>query len=78
MIDDDGSADLFNGFWPFMKRVLMLFLPLWVFLIAISAKLPLIASAILAGLSVSLIAYLEKKKMMQNNKAIEKNNSVIK
>ncbi len=63
MIDDDGTADLYSGFWPFIKRFLLLFLPLWVLLIALSAGIHVIISAILAGLSVSLVAVFEKKKM---------------
>ena len=30
---DDGHEDLFDGIWPFMKRALFLFLPIWVGLI---------------------------------------------
>ena len=63
MIDDDGTADLYGGFWPFIKRFLLLFLPLWVLLIALSAGVHVIISAILSGLSVSLVAVFEKKKM---------------
>jgi len=54
---------LYSGFWPFIKRFLLLFLPLWVLLIALSAGIHVIISAILAGLSVSLVAVFEKKKM---------------
>tara|TARA_B110000438_G_scaffold189811_1_gene181447 strand:- start:1915 stop:2109 length:195 start_codon:yes stop_codon:yes gene_type:complete len=63
---EDGSEELFNGFWPFMKRVLLLFLPLWVFLIGWSAGLNIIVTAILAGSSVSIVAIYEKMKVNQN------------
>ncbi len=66
MIDDDGSAELFGGFWPFIKRFVLFFLPLWVFLIGMSAGIHIIISAIIAGLSVSLVAIFEKKKMLEN------------
>ena len=54
MIDDmdNGSAELFGGFWPFMKKILLLFLPIWIFLIGWAAGLNNIVSAILAGLSI--------------------------
>ena len=68
MIDDDGSAELFGGFWPFIKRFVLFFLPLWVFLIGMSAGIHIIISAIIAGLSVSLVAIFEKKKMLENTK----------
>ena len=63
---EDGSEELFYGFWPFMKRVLLLFLPLWVFLIGWSAGLNIIVTAILAGSSVSIVAIYEKMKVNQN------------
>tara|TARA_B110000495_G_C22800082_1_gene467394 strand:- start:285 stop:488 length:204 start_codon:yes stop_codon:yes gene_type:complete len=64
---DDGSAELFEGFWPFMKRFLLIFLPLWVFLICYSIGLHNIVSAIIAGLSVSAVAIFEKYKLKQQN-----------
>ena len=63
---EDGSEELFNGFWPFMKRFLLLFLPLCVFLIGWSAGLNIIVTAILAGSSVSIVAIYEKIKISQN------------
>ncbi|MGY8746118.1 MAG: hypothetical protein ACKVG2_06145 [Candidatus Poseidoniales archaeon] len=63
---EDGSEELFNGFWPFMKRFLLLVLPLWVFLIGWSAGLNIIVTAILAGSSVSIVAIYEKMKVGQN------------
>ena len=62
---ENGSDELFNGFWPFMKRFLLLFLPLWVFLIGWSAGLNIIITAILAGSSVSIVAIYEKIKIRQ-------------
>jgi len=65
---EDGSEELFNGFWPFMKRFLIMFLPLWVFLICYSAGLHLILSSILAGASISLVAIFEKHRINYENK----------
>ena len=33
MLLDDGHEDLFGGIWPFIKRVLFVFLPIWVAMI---------------------------------------------
>ncbi|MBT4060008.1 MAG: hypothetical protein HOE69_06860 [Euryarchaeota archaeon] len=63
---DDGSEELFSGFWPFIKRALLLFLPLWVFLIFWTAGLHLYISAIAAGLSLPLIQIFEKFKLGQS------------
>ena len=52
---DDGSAELFGGFWPFMRRFLFMFLPLWVFLIGYTAGLHVILASIFAGLSISVV-----------------------
>ena len=75
---DDGSENLFEGFWPFMKRFLTLFLPLWVFLIGYSAGLHILISAILAGLSVSTVAIFEKYQLKQENDSTNDGNKVIK
>ena len=75
---EDGSEELFNGFWPFMKRVLLLFLPLWVFLIGWSAGLNIIVTAILAGLSVSLVAIFENLKLRRENDFVDDANNLIK
>tara|TARA_B100000767_G_scaffold271705_2_gene297863 strand:+ start:251 stop:472 length:222 start_codon:yes stop_codon:yes gene_type:complete len=64
---DDGSAELFSGFWPFMKRFLLLFLPLWVFLITWAAGLNIIIASILAGLSVSTVPIYEKYRLKQES-----------
>ena len=74
----NASDELFSGFWPVMRRFLIAFLPLWVFLIAYSAKINVIISAILAGASVSLVAIYEKKKILSENANQSDGNKVIK
>ncbi|MBJ47439.1 MAG: hypothetical protein CMB59_06095 [Euryarchaeota archaeon] len=74
----NASDELFSGFWPIMRRFLFAFLPLWVFLIAYSADINVIISAILAGASVSLVAIYEKKKILSENEKQSDGNKVIK
>ena len=74
----NASDELFSGFWPVMRRFLFAFLPLWVFLIAYSANINVIISAILAGASVSLVAIYEKKKVLSENANQSDGNKVIK
>lgn len=62
---DEGSEDLFGGFWPFIRRTLMLFLPLWVWLLMWAADMPSILSALVAGLSLSIIVAIERYKLRQ-------------
>ena len=62
---DDGSEELFGGFWPFIRRTLMLFLPLWVWLLLWSAGVPNIISALISGLSLSIIVAIERYKLNQ-------------
>ena len=62
---DDGSEELFGGFWPFIRRTLMLFLPLWVWLLLLSAGVPNIISALVSGLSLSIIVAIERYKLNQ-------------
>ena len=62
---DEGSEELFGGFWPFIRRTLMLFLPLWVLLLLWAAGLPHIVSALLSGLSLSVIVAVERYKLRQ-------------
>ena len=62
---DEGSEDLFGGFWPFIRRTLMLFLPLWVWLLMWAADMPSILSALVAGLSLSIIVAIERYKSRQ-------------
>ena len=74
----NASDELFSGFWPIMRRFLFAFLPLWIFLIAYSADINVIISAILAGASVSLVAIYEKKKILSENDKQSDGNKVIK
>ena len=74
----NASDELFSGFWPVMRRFLFAFLPLWVCLIAYSANINGIISAILAGASVSLVAIYEKKKILSENANQSDGNKVIK
>ena len=74
----NASDELFSGFWPIMRRFLFAFLPLWVFLIAYSADINVIISAILAGASVSLVAIYEKKKILSENAKQNDGTKVIK
>ena len=62
---DDGSEELFGGFWPFIRRTLMLFLPLWVWLLLWSAGVPNIISALVSGRSLSIIVAIERYKLNQ-------------
>ena len=62
---DEGSEELFGGFWPFIRRTLMLFLPLWVWLLMWAADMPNILSALVAGLSLSIIVAIERYKLRE-------------
>lgn len=75
---DDGSVDLFGGFWPFIRRILMVFLPVWVFLIGYAIGINVIIAAILAGASVSTVAIFEKFKLKQEYSKLNDGNNVIK
>ena len=75
---DDGSEDLFGGIWPFMKRALFLFLPIWVFLICWSADLNIFISAIASGLSLPLIQIFEKMKLKYQVGSESDSDNVIK
>ena len=75
---DDGSEDLFGGIWPFMKRALFLFLPIWVFLICWSADLNIFIAAIAAGLSLPLIQIFEKMKLKHQAGSESDSDNVIK
>lgn len=57
---DDPSDELFAGLWPFLKRILFMFLPFWVFLLLWAAKLPTLLASIGAGASVALIIAFER------------------
>jgi len=60
---DDGTEELFIGFWPIIKRVILLFLPIWIILIGVSIGLNMFITAVLAGLSVSVVIIFEKIKI---------------
>jgi hypothetical protein len=62
---DNPSDELLDGFWPFLKRALMLLVPLWVFLLLWAAGVPTIAAAILAGFSIASVIAYEKYKLKQ-------------
>ncbi|MAE38554.1 MAG: hypothetical protein CL969_02835 [Euryarchaeota archaeon] len=62
---DDSSDELVFGLWPFLKRILFLLIPFWVFLICWSANLSYFVSSIVAGLSVATIVFYEKYKLKQ-------------
>ena len=64
---DDGHEDLFGGIWPFMKRALFVFLPLWVAMIVwyggvdyIDRTFLLFMTTISAGLTFPVIQLFEK------------------
>ncbi|MBT4982751.1 MAG: hypothetical protein HOM47_02375 [Euryarchaeota archaeon] len=75
---ENGSEELFYGFWPLMKRFLLLLLPLWIFLIGYSVGLNIIVASILAGVSVSIVAIFENLKLKREHEFIENGNNVIK
>ena len=60
---DDGSEELLIGFWPIIKRVILLFFPLWIILIGFAAGLNIFITAVLAGVSVSAVVVFEKFKI---------------
>ncbi len=60
---DDGSEELLIGFWPIIKRVILLFFPLWIILIGFAAGLNMFITSILAGISVSVVVVFEKIKV---------------
>ena len=62
---DEGSEELFGGLWPFIRRTLMLFLPLWTWLLLWAAGLPNIVSALFSGLSLSIIVAIERYNLRQ-------------
>ena len=68
---DDTSDELLGGFWPFLKRFLFLLLPIWVYLLCISANLPLFVSTIIAGSSLAVILAFEKFKLSKDSSRSE-------
>ena len=82
---DDGHEDLFGGGWPFIKRALFLFLPIWVGLIVwtgghgyVGNTTLLFMSTISAGLSLPLIQLFEKYSIYRNTKSDSDSDNVIK
>ena len=82
---DDGHEHLFGGVWPFIKRALFLFLPIWVGLIVWTGgrghidNTPLLfISTISAGLSLPLIQLFEKYTIYRNSKSESDLDNVIK
>jgi hypothetical protein len=75
---DDGSDELLGGLWPFMKRALLLFIPLWIYLICWSAGLNLFLSAIIAGISISFIQVFEKIKLKRHLESNTAGDNIIK
>ncbi|MDE0708529.1 MAG: hypothetical protein OSB33_06225 [Candidatus Poseidoniales archaeon] len=75
---DDGSEELFEGIWPFIKRALILFLPIWVFLICWTMDVNIMISAIAAGLSLPLIQVFEKMKLKHQMNSESDSDNVIK
>ena len=67
MRDDDGTAEMFGGFWIFIRKFLMPFFPIWVFFILYAANVHIVISAVIAGFSVSIVAIYEKLKIKQAN-----------
>ena len=72
---DDGAEDLLGGFWPFVLRFAMIFLPLWVYLLMWAANMPMIVSTVLAGSSVGLVVLFERIKLREtmDTKPVEDN-----
>ena len=64
---DDGSVDLFGGICPFIRRFIVVFLPLWVFLIIYTLGVNVIIASIIAGASASTVVIFEKFKLTQDN-----------
>ena len=64
---DDGSVDLFGGIRPFIRRFIVVFLPLWVFLIIYTLGVNVIIASIIAGASASTVVIVEKFKLNQDN-----------
>ncbi len=82
---DDGHEDLFDGIWPFMKRALFLFLPIWVGLIVwyggkgyVEYNILLFMTTISAGLSIPLVQVFEKMKLNGLSKSESNEDDVIK
>ncbi len=82
---DDGHEDLFGGVWPFVKRALFVFLPLWVAMIVwyggvdyIDHDILLFLAAISAGLTFPVIQLFEKFNLWWKSKSESAQDNVIK
>ena len=62
---EDPSDNLLEGMWPIVKRVVMLLLPIWIFLLAFAANAPLWVASTLAGLSLAPVIVYEKLMLKQ-------------
>ena len=72
---DSSSDELVFGLWPFLKRILFLLIPFWVFLICWSANMSYFVSSVIAGTSVATIIFYEKYKIRQiTDDGIQDNN----
>ena len=68
---EDPSDNLLDGMWPFLKRLIMLLLPFWVFLLFYAAKAPLWVASVMAGFSLAPVILYEKlmlKKHLEDEK----------
>ena len=79
MLLDDGHEDLFGGVWPFIKRVLFVFLPIWVAMIVwyagvdyIDQNFLLFFTAISAGLTFTMVQLFEKLKLKRKSESDSK------
>tara|TARA_B100000214_G_scaffold142304_1_gene101814 strand:+ start:739 stop:978 length:240 start_codon:yes stop_codon:yes gene_type:complete len=76
MLLDDGHEDLFGGVWPFIKRMLFVFLPIWVAMIVwyagvdyIDQNFLLFFTAISAGLTFPMVQLFEKLKLKRKSES---------
>ena len=76
---DDGHEDLFGGVWPFIKRGLFVFLPIWVAMIVwyagvdyIDNNFLLFLAASSAGLTFPLVQLFEKLKLKRKSESDSK------
>ena len=75
---DDGSDELVGGVWPFLKRALVILLPIWIYLLVWTTTHNLFISAIGAGLSIPFIQLFEKIKLKHKLQPESDEDNVIK
>ena len=75
---DDGSDELLGGLWPFLKRILVILLPIWVYLLIWTTTHNLFLAAIAAGLSIPFLQVFEKMKLKQKSQSESNEDNVIK